>query len=106
MLAGLKNPNAKKEEKPAQNQGEKEEEEAKKEEKMNQAIAVKMSKSDPMSAIFMEDEEADVKMKITSAYCPPGVVKGNPCLEYCRYIIYEWFPSMEIVRQEKHGGNK
>jgi tyrosyl-tRNA synthetase len=33
----------------------------------------KMSKSDPHSAIFMEDSEADVNTKIKKAYCPPQV---------------------------------
>jgi len=31
----------------------------------------KMSKSDPDSAIFMEDSEEDVKRKIKNAFCPP-----------------------------------
>ena len=30
-----------------------------------------MSKSDPNSAIFMEDSADDVKRKIKNAYCPP-----------------------------------
>lgn len=34
----------------------------------------KMSKSDPASAIFMEDSAAEVKTKIKKAFCPPGVV--------------------------------
>ena len=33
----------------------------------------KMSKSDPSSAIFMEDSEADVNTKIKKAFCPPKV---------------------------------
>lgn len=33
----------------------------------------KMSKSDPNSAIFMEDSEGDVNVKIKKAFCPPGV---------------------------------
>merc|ERR1719482_787541 len=40
----------------------------------------KMSKSDPNSAIFMEDAEHDVNSKIKKSFCPPGVVQGNPCL--------------------------
>ena len=35
-----------------------------------------MSKSDPNSAIFMEDSEQEVKTKIKKAYCPPQVL---PC---------------------------
>ena len=34
----------------------------------------KMSKSDPESAIFMEDSAEDVKKKIKKAFCPPEVV--------------------------------
>jgi hypothetical protein len=30
-----------------------------------------MSKSDPNSAIFMEDSEGDVNVKIKKAFCPP-----------------------------------
>lgn len=33
----------------------------------------KMSKSDPNSAIFMEDSEAEVSTKIKKAFCPPKV---------------------------------
>ncbi len=33
----------------------------------------KMSKSDPNSAIFMEDTEQEVKTKIKRAFCPPQV---------------------------------
>jgi hypothetical protein len=66
----------------------------------------KMSKSDPNSAIFMEDSEADVSVKIKKAYCPPGVVEANPCLEYIRYVILPWFSSFEITRKEENGGTK
>jgi len=40
----------------------------------------KMSKSDPDSAIFMEDTEDDVRRKITKAFCAPKEVEGNPVL--------------------------
>jgi len=66
----------------------------------------KMSKSDPNSAIFMEDSEADVSVKIKKSYCPPGVVEANPCLEYIQYVILPWFSSFEVTRKEENGGNK
>lgn len=66
----------------------------------------KMSKSDPNSAIYMEDEEADVNLKIKKAFCPPKVTKENPCIEYVQYIILPWFGSFEVVRKEQDGGNK
>ncbi|GFH14323.1 uncharacterized protein HaLaN_10354, partial [Haematococcus lacustris] len=55
----------------------------------------KMSKSDPNSAIFMEDSDMDVNAKIKKAYCPPQVVEGNPCLEYIRHITFPWFNKFE-----------
>ena len=39
----------------------------------------KMSKSDPNSAIFMEDSAAEVKTKIKKAFCPPEQVFVFPC---------------------------
>uniref|UniRef100_A0A0E0EHV7 tyrosine--tRNA ligase n=1 Tax=Oryza meridionalis TaxID=40149 RepID=A0A0E0EHV7_9ORYZ len=64
----------------------------------------KMSKSDPSSAIFMEDDE--VNLKIKQAFCPPNIVDGNPCLEYIKYIVFPWFETFEVVRKEENGGNK
>eukprot|EP00586_Coscinodiscus_wailesii_P018831 CAMPEP_0172513018 /NCGR_PEP_ID=MMETSP1066-20121228/248783_1 /TAXON_ID=671091 /ORGANISM="Coscinodiscus wailesii, Strain CCMP2513" /LENGTH=788 /DNA_ID=CAMNT_0013293081 /DNA_START=59 /DNA_END=2425 /DNA_ORIENTATION=+ len=63
----------------------------------------KMSKSDPDSAVFMEDEREDVERKIMAAYCPREVPAGdkrestmslvqddlkNPCLDYIKNIIF------------------
>ena len=42
----------------------------------------KMSKSDPDSAIFMEDTVEDVKRKLKKAYCPPGTLP-SPCHASC-----------------------
>lgn len=61
----------------------------------------KMSKSDPDSAIFMEDSAVDVERKIRAAYCPaePETTDceeskdvsdnlKNPCLDYIQNIIF------------------
>jgi tyrosyl-tRNA synthetase len=65
----------------------------------------KMSKSDPDSAIFMEDTQEDVRRKISNAYCPTSVDEAlaaaadeemslvkddlkNPCLDYLQYILF------------------
>lgn len=40
----------------------------------------KMSKSDPASAIFMEDSEAEVRTKLKKAFAAPGEVShGTTC---------------------------
>ncbi len=72
---------------------------------VERAIAMKMSKSVPDSAIFMTDTEDDIKRKISKAYCPPKQVEENPLMEYCKYIIFEKYENFEIKRPEKFGGN-
>uniref|UniRef100_A0A3N7GWI5 tyrosine--tRNA ligase n=1 Tax=Populus trichocarpa TaxID=3694 RepID=A0A3N7GWI5_POPTR len=66
----------------------------------------KMSKSDPSSSIFMEDEEVEVKTKIKKAYCPPQIVEGNPCLEYIKHIVFPWFNKFKVERNPENGGEK
>ena len=69
------------------------------------AIAKKMSKSNPNSAIFMTDNSEGIKKKFNKAFCPQGQAEDNPVLEYCKYIIFEKFDSVTIERPEKFGGN-
>jgi tyrosyl-tRNA synthetase len=77
------------------------------------AVTNKMSKSDPNSAIFMEDSEKEVIRKVKVAYCPPamefetiGKTKNrNPILDYCESIIFPAYGEMKIVRAAEHGGN-
>ncbi|PWA25586.1 tyrosine--tRNA ligase [Artemisia annua] len=66
----------------------------------------KMSKSDASSAIFMDDNEAEVNLKIKKAYCLPKVVEGNPCLEYIKHIVFPWFKEFKVERKPKNGGDK
>ena len=69
------------------------------------AIAKKMSKSNPNSAIFMTDSKEEIEKKFKKAYCPEGVVEDNPVLEYMKYIVFERFSSITVERPEKFGGN-
>lgn len=66
----------------------------------------KMSKSDPDSAIFMEDSVEDVNRKIRTAFCPPGVAEGNPCLDWMKHIVFGRFDSVEVKRNPENGGDK
>ncbi len=70
------------------------------------AIALKMSKSKPETAIFMTDSEEEVKTKFKKAYCPDKQIADNPVLEYCKYIIFEKISEFTIERPEKFGGNR
>jgi len=57
----------------------------------------KMSKSDPDSAIFMEDTAEDVKRKIKKAYCPPAEVEGNPIMDYAKNIIFGYYGTLTVL---------
>jgi len=72
---------------------------------IDRAVKLKMSKSDPDSAILMLDNPEDIKRKINKAYCPPKEIVENPVLEYCKYIIFELIESFKVERPEKYGGN-
>jgi len=65
-----------------------------------------MSKSNPDSAIFMEDSAEDVSRKIKKAFCPPGVVEGNPILDYCKNIVFGARGQLRVQRVPENGGNK
>jgi tyrosyl-tRNA synthetase len=55
-----------------------------------------MSKSDPDSAIFMEDSIEDVARKIKKSFCPEKIVENNPILDYCKSIILPAFGTYTI----------
>ena len=65
----------------------------------------KMSKSNPDSAIFMDDNEMEVNRKIKKSFCPIGEVHGNPIMEYVEYIIFGMFDTFTVERKESHGGD-
>ncbi len=65
----------------------------------------KMSKSDPDSAIFMEDSEEEVKRKIAKAFCKEKVIEDNPILDYCKHIIMQARKEFRIQRPPKWGGD-
>ena len=69
------------------------------------AVAKKMSKSNPNSAIFMTDSVEDVNSKFKKAYCPEGIVEDNPVMEYFKYIVFEKCSKVVVERPEKFGGN-
>jgi tyrosyl-tRNA synthetase len=71
----------------------------------DRVLELKMSKSKPDTAIFMDDTAEDIKRKISKAYCPEKIVDENPILEYFKYIIFEKYDIVSIERPEKYGGN-
>jgi tyrosyl-tRNA synthetase len=61
-----------------------------------------MSKSDPNSAIFMEDTREAVEAKIKKSFCAPQIVEENPILDYCRHII---MPALGVLKINRKDGN-
>lgn len=72
---------------------------------IDRKISLKMSKSKPNTAVFMTDSEKEVNEKFKKAYCPEKQAKDNPVLEYAKYIVFEKYCEIEIIRNEKFGGN-
>jgi len=72
---------------------------------MDMEIASKMSKSIPETSIFVHDDFETIKTKINNAYCPPKTVRGNPILEYVRYIVFRKMKSLYIERPSRYGGD-
>jgi tyrosyl-tRNA synthetase len=68
-------------------------------------VSSKMSKSKPASGIIIHDDEKTIHDKIDKAFCPVGVVEGNPILELVRYIIFHEFNEFIIERPSKYGGS-
>ena len=71
----------------------------------DRVLDMKMSKSNPDSAIFMTDSKKDIERKIKKAYCPEGVLKENPILEYAKYIVFEREDIFNVERPTKFGGD-
>lgn len=68
-------------------------------------ISSKMSKSKPASGILIHDDAKTIKDKISKAFCPAGVLEGNPILELVRYVIFHQFDDFVIERPIKYGGD-
>jgi len=73
--------------------------------KEKEALAsAKMSKSMPETCVFIYDSPDDIKQKIAGSFCPERMVKFNPVLEICRYVIFREKEEFMIERPAKFGG--
>lgn len=66
---------------------------------------VKMSASIPESHIKVYDAEEQIKSKIKAAYCPEGIVKDNPVLQLCQYVVFPSVNKLKVERAAKFGGD-
>lgn len=66
---------------------------------------MKMSKSKPDSAIFMNDTPEQIRAKVNKAFCPEGDLSYNPVMVWAEMLVFGLGNTLEIVRPEKWGGN-
>ena len=52
----------------------------------------KMSKSDPSSCLYVQDDAETIANKIKAAFCEEGVIEGNPCVSYMRWCVFTNYP--------------
>ena len=69
-----------------------------------EGLGSKMSKSKPMSGVFIHDTDDEIKSKIKKGWCEVGKT-NNPILQIAKHIIFHEFSEITVERPEKFGGN-
>ncbi|MEM3761413.1 MAG: tyrosine--tRNA ligase [Archaeoglobaceae archaeon] len=64
----------------------------------------KMSKSKG-NYISLRDSEEEVERKIMKAYCPQGIVEGNPIIDLVKHYVFPAFEKLKVERDAKFGGD-
>jgi tyrosyl-tRNA synthetase len=72
--------------------------------KLEQVIASKMSKSKPWTAIFIHDNEEQIRAKLKRAWCPEKQTEMNPVLEIVKHVIFHENETFTVERPTKFGG--
>lgn len=68
-------------------------------------MEMKMSKSNPRSAIWVHDTPEDIEQKIRQAFCPEREIRFNPILNWTGHLLF-WNRTQpfRIERTPAHGG--
>lgn len=67
---------------------------------------MKMSKSKPYSAIFIDDSTEEIENKIKKAFCPPKETEYNPILDWIEWLVFPLKGKIKVLRPAKFGGPK
>lgn len=65
---------------------------------------MKMSKSNPDSAIFITDSKDEIIRKINKAFCPEGNVDFNPVVNWAETLIFNNLNEKLIIKRKKEFG--
>lgn len=69
-------------------------------------MEMKMSKSDPRSAIWVHDDPTEIDQKIKKAFCPEKEVEFNPILNWAKNLLFwDRTEPFKIERKPEHGGD-
>jgi tyrosyl-tRNA synthetase len=67
--------------------------------------SMKMSKSDPSSAVFVHDSPDEVRRKVMKAFCPPDSTDFNPVLNWLELLVFGLSGGpLRVERSEANGG--
>ena len=67
--------------------------------------SMKMSKSKPHTAIFINDSPEEIRKKISKAFCPEKEIDFNPLIDWSGKIVFPVLGKLEIKRNSKFGGD-
>jgi tyrosyl-tRNA synthetase len=66
---------------------------------------LKMSKSDPSSAVFVHDDPDTIRRRVAKAFCPPQETRFNPVLNWFEQLVFALDDApVRIDRSEANGG--
>ncbi len=71
-------------------------------------IDIKMSKSNPASAVFVHDTEEEIRKKIGGAFCPMKETEVNPVFDIANLVVWPYLVRKEIpfeITNKKTGAN-
>ena len=68
--------------------------------------SMKMSKSIPSSAVFINDSEDEIRKKLNKAFCPEKEVEFNPVMDWAKCLIFrDEKCKLKVERPRKFGGD-
>jgi tyrosyl-tRNA synthetase len=66
---------------------------------------LKMSKSDPSSAVFIHDDPDTIRRRVAKAFCPPQETRFNPVLNWFDQLVFTLDDGpLRIERSDANGG--
>jgi len=66
---------------------------------------MKMSKSKPDSAIFLNDTPEQIRIKVNKAFCPEGDISYNPVMVWAEMLVFGLGKTLNVLRPQKWGGD-